>query len=271
MVDGTRTTNLALSTTLDEFVGNKVVSGVKKSRRATSDNIIAQIIASTAFQAAISGRICTPQEFGAVGNGVANDTTAMVAWAAACQSSGRQPYVPPGKYLCSAQLDFSSKGGAIRGAGENLSIIVFTGTGAGFKCYPSASSFGVFSIDQLGLQASGVVVAVGVDVRLPNDGAYSNNFRTGFRNVEMLGVSGGYFGVGIRERNVCYSERRRVKYWGSSEDAGAGGAYYAGIAFEATWKDGAVFSAAMSELQRLLEVGTTTQPGVGKLEVLRVF
>lgn len=232
MVAGRRTTNLTSSTTLDEVVGNKAVSGTPKSRKASIANFAAQLVASGPVHDALTARFCMPTEFNAVGDGVADDSTAMVNWAAACVSSKRQPYLPVGNFKCGSMLDFSGLGGLILGAGEGLSKITFTGSGAGLKCYPTTSAFGMFGLCNLTLVASGAVVTRGVDVQLPNDGAYSNNFRTGFRNVELIGQSGGYFATGIRERNVSYSKRQSVKYWGSSEDAGAGGAYYAGVAWD---------------------------------------
>ena len=176
-----------------------------------------------------------PQEYGALGNG-SDDTSALVAWAAACQSEKLQPYVPEGRYKCSQILDFSSSGGAIKGAGEGRSIIEFTNAAAGgFKCAPSGGGNpdGTFSIDQLGIQCS-ANVAKAIDITMPNNGDFTNRYRIGLRNIDIMGVptTNTYFGVGVFERNVGYSERRRVRYWGSYENATAVSGYYGGVGLD---------------------------------------
>jgi hypothetical protein len=179
--------------------------------------------------------LLTPQERGAVGDGTTDDTVALVAWAAACQADNYQPYIPEGIYLCTSQLDFSG-GGAILGAGENKAIIRFTNAASGgFKCYPDSGGDpnGCFSIERLGIQTT-AVIAKAIDIILPNDGDFTNYYRIGLRNIDIQGVpgSGGYFQTGVFERNVAYSERRKVRYWGSFENATAESGYYAGVAFD---------------------------------------
>lgn len=174
----------------------------------------------------------TPQELGAIGDGAHDDTNSLIAWAAACTADNLQPYVPPGLYLCTSQLDFPS-GGAIVGAGEGKAIVRFTNASSGgFKCHPDggADPHGVFSIEHLTMQASALVPKA-VDFVLPNDGDFTNDWRGGFRNLEIKGFGSGYFGYGLYERNVAYSGRSRVKYWGSSANPTAESGYYAGVAF----------------------------------------
>lgn len=173
-----------------------------------------------------------PQELGAIGDGAHDDTNSLIAWAAACTADNLQPYVPPGLYLCTSQLDFPS-GGAIVGAGEGKAIVRFTNASSGgFKCHPDggADPHGVFSIEHLTMQASALVPKA-VDFVLPNDGDFMNDWRGGFRNLEIKGFGSGYFGYGLYERNVAYSGRSRVKYWGSSANPTAESGYYAGVAF----------------------------------------
>lgn len=181
-----------------------------------------------------------PQEYGAVGDG-GDDTDSLVEWAAACQDEGLTPALPPGEYTCGSVLDFSNKGGLIRGAGEGKTIVRFTNAlSGGFKCHPVADSgegLGIFSVEHLTLRsAPGVVVPIAIDCVLPNNGRWSNNYRTGFRYLEIrgegTGTGAGYFATGIRERNVSYSERRKVKYWGSEENPTAQSGYYAGTGFD---------------------------------------
>jgi len=181
-----------------------------------------------------------PQEYGAVGDG-GDDTDSLVEWAAACQDEGLTPTLPPGEYTCGSVLDFSDKGGLIRGAGEGKTILRFTNAlSGGLKCHPTADSgegLGIFSVEHLTLRsAPGVVVPIAIDFVLPNNGRWTNNYRGGFRNLEILGegtgTGAGYFATGIKERNVAFSEKRKVKYWGSAENPTLLSGYYAGTAFD---------------------------------------
>jgi len=174
-----------------------------------------------------------PQEYGAKGDG-SDDTAALAAWAAACQDEGLQPFIPPGDYRCASVLDFSTNGGNVMGAGENVAKVIFTNPlSAGFRYHPSGagSEFGGFSVEKLGIQTATVIPAA-ISVILPNDGDFTNHHRVGYRNLEIIGLDDGYFEVGIRERNVSFGERRKVRYWGSATNPTALSGYYDGIAFD---------------------------------------
>lgn len=181
-----------------------------------------------------------PQEYGARGDG-GDDTDSLVEWAAACQHEKLQPYLPQGDYTCGAALDFSTGGGVIRGAGEGLAVLRFTNPlSGGIKCHPvatdvgpKAEGLGVFSVENLTLRAApGTVIPRAIDFVLPDNGRWSNQYRGGFRNIEILGEGSGYFGTGLRERNVSYSDRQSVKYWGSVNNPTAQAGYFAGVGFD---------------------------------------
>jgi hypothetical protein len=72
---------------------------------------------------------CDVRQFGAVGDGVADDTASVRAALAACQSGdpafGSELYFPPGKYLLTNGLQIVDDRVHIRGAGLYVSTIVF--------------------------------------------------------------------------------------------------------------------------------------------------
>ena len=74
---------------------------------------------------AIVGRIRNPRQFGAVGDGVADDTAALQACAASL-STGGIIYTPAGTYLANAQVTLDG-GTVLRGEGRGVSIWDFTG------------------------------------------------------------------------------------------------------------------------------------------------
>lgn len=75
--------------------------------------------ADTNIRAEIESIFLTPQRFGAFGNGVADDTTAIQAMASAASSSGIPIYFPRGTYKISSAITFGA-GSVISGAGRTV-------------------------------------------------------------------------------------------------------------------------------------------------------
>jgi len=75
------------------------------------------------------GAAVTPQQFGAVGDGVADDTGPLQAWGTwVAAAEGRSGYLPPGSYKITAPLIWSGgKNWSLLGAGMNASRIVYSG------------------------------------------------------------------------------------------------------------------------------------------------
>lgn len=60
----------------------------------------------------------TPQEFGAVGNGIADDTAAFISAAATCVNNKVAFYIPAGRYILKQQISFSNSSVGVFGAGH---------------------------------------------------------------------------------------------------------------------------------------------------------
>lgn len=69
------------------------------------------------------------KDFGAVGNGIANDTTALQAAVTYAVSNGKALYIPSGTYLYSSLTGLDQNNIVIVGDGSGLSVLKFTGTG----------------------------------------------------------------------------------------------------------------------------------------------
>lgn len=123
------------------------------------------------------------KDFGAVGDGVTNDTAAIQAALtyANSLSSGTAVFVPKGTYICSSQLTIYPKT-ILFGDGKNSSVLQFTHTGIGIKSTsPLNSSTAVY----IGLR----------DIKLSNtsgastDGGYVD-VGGSFVDVDNVGVTG---------------------------------------------------------------------------------
>jgi hypothetical protein len=109
---------------------------------ASAANLPAGVVANlTNVNTAVAALLqieLTPQMFGAVGNGVADDTVALQAWVAACETNslnggGYLGYLPAGTYKRTATINFTKRFVSIRGAGKFAAFITSTGVaGAAF-------------------------------------------------------------------------------------------------------------------------------------------
>ncbi|BBH31642.1 glycosyl hydrolase family 28-related protein [Pseudomonas sp. St290] len=79
----------------------------------------------------------TPSDYGATGDGVTDDTAALISWAAS--GTAVRKYIPAGVYKCSQELIFNP-GDYVYGDGE-LSVIDFTGgIGGALRCVSVSGS-----------------------------------------------------------------------------------------------------------------------------------
>jgi len=92
--------------------------------------------------------VVSVKDFGAVGDGVTDDTAAIQAAITGCMASGKALYVPTGSYLLQSQLSVNinndpiSRGFKMYGEGENSKFIInHTGTGLLISCVPSFQLF----------------------------------------------------------------------------------------------------------------------------------
>lgn len=79
--------------------------------------------------------LLVPQTYGAVGDGVADDTAALMAWMTDLINMDREGYLPAGTYRVTSSLNFRDTSGrlCIKGAGARLSFLYgdFIGAGQG--------------------------------------------------------------------------------------------------------------------------------------------
>jgi len=73
------------------------------------------------------------KDFGAVGNGIANDTTALQAAVTYAVSNGKALYIPSGTYLYSSLTGLDQNNITIYGDGSSNTVLKFTGTGVALE------------------------------------------------------------------------------------------------------------------------------------------
>jgi|SRR5579859_1791970 len=103
----------------------------------------------------------TPQDFGAVGNNVADDTTAVQSAINAVSASGGTLFIPMGTYKLSSALT-GLAGCSILGAGPGISILNQTSTTANGITYNPASTLQYLSISNLTIQGPSSGSGVGL-------------------------------------------------------------------------------------------------------------
>ena len=130
--------------------------------------------------------IINVKAFGALGNGVADDTSAILA-AQAAAGDGGALYFPTGTYLCSATITAKN----IRGEHKQKTILKYTGTGAavGVPSSPVAQSYHK-RVDSLTI-LSGGSGATGLDVNALSGGYFTNLIVDGFTNCVSIHASTG--------------------------------------------------------------------------------
>jgi hypothetical protein len=124
--------------------------------------------------------------YGATGNGVADDTSAILS-AQAAAGDGGTLYFPTGTYLCSDTITAKN----IRGEHKQKTILKYTGTGAavGVPSSPVAQSYHK-RVDSLTI-LSGGSGATGLDVNAHAGGYFTNLIVDGFTNCVSIRASTG--------------------------------------------------------------------------------
>ncbi|NCZ46230.1 MAG: hypothetical protein EBX59_01440 [Betaproteobacteria bacterium] len=115
--------------------------------------------------------------FNAVGNGVANDTTAIQAAITALSGTGGIVYLPKGTYITTAPLVMAA-GVSLVGEGMDVTIISYTGASDGIQS--TAVKVGLYNFKMSGSAAS----VTGISF---NGASYSN-----IKNVRLTGFETGY-------------------------------------------------------------------------------
>ncbi|HEX4847625.1 MAG TPA: glycosyl hydrolase family 28-related protein, partial [Novosphingobium sp.] len=109
------------------------------------------------------------KDFGAVGDGVANDTAAVQAWATHCATNHVRGYAPPGTYRLTATIAVPvSEGLTLRGAGPTQTVFsmatdntaIFDLGGAVGDTYLRYVDFGGFTLTYANVQTSAMTSAL---------------------------------------------------------------------------------------------------------------
>lgn len=148
------------------------------------------------------------KDFGAIGDGIKDDTTAFIN----AISSRKSIYVPNGRYLIKRTITLKAKT-SIVGENKEESILLFEGVD-GFNFKPQALNDGYLNIENISLQFKGTPIASskGLDFTGVNYSRVHNTnikfFGTGIfisRLVDSFGVNGCYFN-NIHEVNIYWSK-----------------------------------------------------------------
>jgi len=125
--------------------------------------------------------VVTPQQFGAIGDGIADDTVAITSFFSQSESSKRL-YIPRGTYLCNSNITINygpttlTNGYEIRGLGSNESVIQMgDGFSVSFDTLYSSGYKQAENIKLIGFQINGDINGILVGF----------NRSTTFRNVEI--------------------------------------------------------------------------------------
>jgi len=102
------------------------------------------------------------KDFGAVGDGVADDTAAIQAALIHAQAIGKTCYIPSGRYLITSKLTISGNNLSIIGDGDSRSIIYTT------------SNITMLELDNTAAMNNGVISNIGFDANI--GGARNNNY-----------------------------------------------------------------------------------------------
>ena len=177
------------------------------------------------------------KNYGAVGNGIADDTTAcQAAIAAATSAGGGVVYFPPGNYLISSALSVTSASVDIIGAGNATTITQsnVTANGVAFGSSTAGNLISSLSITHSS-SSSGAAIQTGSNVSL-----FVYRVNTPSSTAYLSGLAGTGSGT-------CYVTNSRL-FGSNSSSSGVGfsGAYLVSYASTFTAYTGAVVSAGIA-------------------------
>ena len=129
----------------------------------------------------------TPQDYGAVGNGIADDTAfVQAAINAVATAGGGTLFIPPGNYSLSAALSFTSANVvSLLGVGPGVSIFTQTSTSSNGITYNPPGTMTSMSIQNISVIGPGSGTGVGILIEA-NGGANSVT-SSGMTNVAVTG------------------------------------------------------------------------------------
>jgi Pectate lyase superfamily protein len=153
------------------------------------------------------------KDYGAVGDGVADDTVAFQRTLDAIRASlvGGTMVVPSGKYLLSAQLTYSSRPLAILGEDMELSELRWNSVAAGFKFTMGAISsqrVNSLRIERLSLVATQANCGAAIQASWDNHTAVAPMGM--LEDIKIIQENNGYWTHGLHLKNMADSVLRRI-------------------------------------------------------------
>lgn len=180
-----------------DAAGNTINKGSANLSDVSTSKVIA---AGGTTERSLSARFadeCNAKDYGATGDGVTNDTAALVAWAAAGQASGKRLRLPAGRYVLAGRLNIDTDLTQIVGDGMARSVILWSGVNAAPYSMGTGLVYGqtgkaalLVTGDQVGLRDFSVIG--------PSTAAYVINER----GIVIGGASAAALNLGFNCRNV---------------------------------------------------------------------
>jgi hypothetical protein len=167
--------------------------------------------------------------FGAVGNGVADDTASIQnAINAAQLVGGGEVYLPAGTYRITNQLTVTNKSMAFRGEGQRLTTlrfeaalgIVFTSTAPPTPPFPINATLTVKSLSLLRSGAGGTAISATWPQYDPNAFGYVTTVINDVHIGEFPFKGGGYWDIGIYLKNATMAKISQFTIHGTSSSTG---------------------------------------------------
>lgn len=209
----------------------------------------------------------TPQDYGATGNGVTDDTTAVQAAITALQTGGGTLFVPAGTYLLSSALTCTGTVN-ILGAGPGVSILHQSSTSANGITYNSAAALTGVSI--AGLSLTGPGSGTGIGILLEGNSGSANVNGALVANIAVS--SFGSHGVSAINATGCTFESVFTSSLGGNALLLTGGSSNTATAVSGgtVSSTGTLFTGATVSAVSTLRVGTSASlgdNGVGEIQL----
>lgn len=178
----------------DDTVG-KALAGIASTADASKGAALVgyKLDATGAVGRALSSRledVVSVKDFGAVGDGVANDTAAFLAAFAHASTHNRVIYIPAGTYEVAATIGTGTIVRGMYGEGRGVSIVNFAAGVDGFSfAFDDPNEF--FSCSDMSIQShgqSGTALLLDYSARLVGFPGYDTRFRVD--NVTFQGATG---------------------------------------------------------------------------------
>ena len=199
------------------IVGQNNAGNASTTQTGTNANLppyyaLCYIIKHTATSGSGSGQVSV-KDFGAIGNGVANDKSAIQDAINSLGSSGGSIYFPHGDYLIDSQILIDEDRISLVGDGIGTKIICNNSTSGAIKVTKTSGYLQFFTIQNLQIQmAAGASVTAGAALELDEVSRC---------NIQNVYIDDGFIGVLLKGVQQCNIDNLQVLY--EDNNFGAGG------------------------------------------------